>query len=130
VKSPSNAFGLMQLIVPTAKLVAQGTGLPWDAEALKRPEVNVALGTRLLGQLRGSFTNRSLAIAAYNAGSGAVNRWVTARGSEDFDLWVEDIPYEETRGYLKRVLSTEAAYAFLYARPALKEVLMIPPRVL
>ena len=130
VKSPSNAFGLMQLIVPTAKLVAQGTGLPWDAEALKRPEVNVALGAKLLAQLRGSFSNRSLAIAAYNAGSGAVNRWVTARGGEDFDLWVEDIPYEETRGYIKRVLSTEAAYAFLYARPALKEVLTISARVL
>ncbi|MEO6418477.1 MAG: lytic transglycosylase domain-containing protein, partial [Polyangiaceae bacterium] len=129
VKSPANAFGLMQLIVPTAKLVAVGTGLPWDAESLKRPDVNVALGTRLLGQLRGSFGNRELAIPAYNAGAGAVNRWVTARGGEDFDLFVEEIPYEETRGYIKRVLSTEAAYAFLYARSALKEVLTIPTRV-
>jgi len=130
VKSPANAFGLMQLIVPTAKLVAQGTGLPFDEASLKRADVNVALGTRMLSQLRGSFAvNRALAIAAYNAGPGAVSRWQGQRGADDFDLFVEEIPYEETRGYVKRVLSSQAAYAFLYARPALAEVLAIPQRV-
>jgi soluble lytic murein transglycosylase len=130
VKSPANAYGLMQLIVPTAKMVASGTTLPWDAESLKRPEVNIALGTKMLGQLRGSFSvNRSLAIAAYNGGPGAVRRWVDARSAEDFDLFVEEIPYDETRGYLKRVLGSQAAYAFLYARPSLNEVLTIPVRV-
>jgi soluble lytic murein transglycosylase len=130
VKSPANAYGLMQLVVPTAKMVASGTGLPWDAESLKRPEVNIALGTKMLGQLRGSFfVNRSLAIAAYNGGPGAVRRWVDARSSEDFDLFVEEIPYDETRGYIKRVLGSQAAYAFLYARPSLEEVLTIPTHV-
>jgi soluble lytic murein transglycosylase len=130
VKSPANAYGLMQLIVPTAKMVASGSALPWDAESLKRPEVNIALGTKMLGQLRGTFSvNRSLAIAAYNGGPGAVRRWVDARSAEDFDLFVEEIPYDETRGYIKRVLGSQAAYAFLYARPSLKEVLTIPVRV-
>ena len=80
-KSSANAYGLMQLIVPTAKGVARGTGLGWDEASLKEPRVNVALGTRLLGQLRGTFVdNPSLAIAAYNGGGGAVARWIAARG--------------------------------------------------
>jgi soluble lytic murein transglycosylase len=128
-KSSANAFGLMQLIVPTARGVANGTGLGWDEEALKRPEVSIALGTKFLAGLRGSFAgNRALAIAAYNGGAGAVNRWLAAHGNDDFDLWVEEIPWDETRGYIKRVLASMAAYAFLYDRPSLDEVLAIPAR--
>jgi len=128
-KSSSAAFGLMQLIVPTAKGVARGTGFGWDEASLKEPRVNVALGTRLLAQLRGSFAeNPTLAIAAYNGGGGAVGRWIAARGDEPFDLWVEEIPWEETRGYQKRVLSSEVAYAYLYDPAALDEVLRISPQ--
>jgi soluble lytic murein transglycosylase len=127
-KSGSNAFGLMQIIVPTARGVARGTGLPFDEASLKQPSISVALGTRLLGQLRYAFAdNPPLAIAAYNGGGGAVARWITARGDEDFDLWVEEIPWEETRGYEKRVLSSEAAYAYLYDPAALDEVLRMAP---
>ena len=129
-KSPSNAYGLMQLIVPTAQWMAKGTAFGADEASLKRPEVSVAFGTKLLGQLRGTFAvNPALAIAAYNGGGGAVGRWVTARSGVDFDLWVEQIPWEETRGYIKRVVASEAAYAFLYEQPALGEVLGIPTRV-
>ena len=128
-KSGSSAFGLMQIIVPTARTVARGTGLPSDEASLKDPRVSVALGTRLLGQLRSSFvSNPTLAIAAYNAGGGAVGRWLAARGDESFDLWVEEIPWDETRGYEKRVLSSEAAYAYLYDPAALDEVLRISAR--
>ena len=129
-KSSADAFGLMQLIVPTARGVAKGTGLGSDENSLKRPEVSIALGTKLLAGLRASFpANRALAIAAYNGGGGAVGRWVAARPQQEFDLWVEQIPYEETRGYIKRVLASETAYAFLYAPKALDEVLAIPPKV-
>jgi soluble lytic murein transglycosylase len=129
-RSGSNAYGLMQLIIPTAKGVARGTGLPSDEAGLKEPRVSVALGTRLLGQLRGSFdANRVLAIAAYNGGGGAVGRWLAARPDERFDLWVEEIPWEETRGYEKRVLSSEAAYAYLYEPGTLDEVLRTPATV-
>jgi soluble lytic murein transglycosylase len=129
-KSPSNAYGLMQLIVPTAMGVAKGTPYGWDEASLKRPDASIALGTKLLAGLRRSYPqNPSLAIAAYNGGGGAVNRWVAARGGDDFDLWVEQIPFDETRGYIKRVLASEAAYAFLYDRASLPEVLGIPPRV-
>jgi soluble lytic murein transglycosylase len=128
-KSSSNAFGLMQLIVPTARGVAVGTGYGIDESQLKRPDVSIALGTKLLGGLRSQFAfNPPLAIAAYNGGAGAVGRWLAARGEQDFDLWVEQIPWDETRGYIKRVLSSEAAYAMLYDRAALEEVLGIPER--
>jgi soluble lytic murein transglycosylase len=129
-KSPSNAYGLMQLIVPTAAGVAKGTPYGHDEASLKKPDTSIALGAKLLAGLRKAYpANPSLAIAAYNGGGGAVNRWVAARPADDFDLWVEQIPFDETRGYIKRVLASEAAYAFLYDRAALPEVLAIPPRV-
>ena len=127
--SAANALGLMQLLGGTARLMARGTPLAFDDDALRRPEVSIALGTRLLGSLRASFaSNPALAIAAYNSGSGAVRRWLGERGSEDFDLFVERIPFEETRNYLKRVLSSEAAYAYLYAPKTLDELLALPAR--
>ena len=125
--SAANAYGLMQLITGTARMVARGTTLATDEAALRRPEVSIALGAKLLGQLRGSFgSNPSLAIAAYNSGSGAVRRWLGERGGLDFDVFVEQIPYDETRNYIKRVLSSEAAYAQLYAPNALGELLALP----
>ena len=129
-KSPSDAYGLMQLIVGTARGVARGTGFGSDPDSLKRPDVSITLGAKLLGGLRASYpSNRALAIAAYNGGGGSVARWLAARPNEDFDLWVERIPFDETRNYLKRVLGNEAAYAFLYAPSALDEVLALPTRI-
>ena len=58
-----------------------------------------------------------------------MGRWLAARPDDDFDLWVEQVPYEETRGYVKRVLASESAYAFLYAPQAMDDVLAIPSRV-
>lgn len=129
VKSHANAFGLMQLIVPTAKWVAAGTGLPSDEVSLKRPEVSIELGTRLLSKLRATHGHPALAIGAYNGGGGAVERWVTARTSDELDLFVEAVPYDETRNYIKRVLSSQAAYAYLYDPTALKEPLGLPLRL-
>jgi soluble lytic murein transglycosylase len=126
-RSVADAIGLMQLIAPTARATARGTQLPSDEDALRRPEVSIALGTRLLSSLRSSFpANPALAIAAYNCGSRAVRRWLTERGADDFDLFVERIPYDETRAYLKRVLASEAAYAYLYAPKVLGELLALP----
>jgi len=129
VKSPANAHGLMQLLPSTARLVARGTGLASDETALHTPRVSVALGAKLLAQLRASFPgDPALAIPAYNAGAGAVRAWLKARPSTDFDVWVEEIPFEETRAYTKRVLSSELAYAMLYAPGVENEVLGLPAR--
>jgi soluble lytic murein transglycosylase len=126
-RSVADAIGLMQLIAPTARATARGTQLPYDEDSLRRPEVSIALGTRLLSSLRASFpANRLLAIAAYNGGSRAVRRWLGERAGDDFDLFVERIPFDETRAYIKRVLASEAAYAYLYEPAALDELLALP----
>jgi soluble lytic murein transglycosylase len=115
VVSPARAYGLMQLIVPTAKHVAKGLGISCDELSLAVPETNVTLGCKFLSDLRAKFPqNPHLAIPAYNAGPGAPQRWIDGRANDDFDLWVEQIPFDETRRYTKRVLTSYAAYAFLY----------------
>ncbi|MDB4936254.1 MAG: Soluble lytic murein transglycosylase precursor [Labilithrix sp.] len=129
VRSHANAYGLMQLIPPTAKWVAAGTGLPSDETSLKRPDVSIELGTRLLAKLRTTHGHPALAIGAYNGGGGAVERWVSARTTDELDLFVELVPYDETRNYIKRVLASQAAYAYLYDPSALKEPLGLPLRL-
>jgi soluble lytic murein transglycosylase len=127
VVSAANAYGLMQLIVPTAKTVAEPMGLPSDPDALKRPEINIALGCRLLSSLRASYPAAPvLAAPSYNAGPGATRKWLEARGGSDFDLWVELIPYEETRNYTKRVSSSVAVYAWLYERERFEAIARLP----
>ena len=129
-ESAADAFGLMQLIVPTARVAAKGTSLPHDRRALKRPSVNVELGCRTLSRYQAAFAeNPLLAIPAYNAGPGKVREWLRARPSADFDLWVELIPYLETRRYTKRVLASRAAYAFLADPEHADRALELPKKV-
>jgi len=123
-RSSASALGLMQLMAATAKRVARDTTLPFDEQALHRPDVSIALGVRLLASLRTSFQSHpALAVAAYNSGATSVRRWLSDYAGDDIDLFVERIPFDETRGYVKRVLSSEAAYAYLYAPATLDELL-------
>jgi soluble lytic murein transglycosylase len=111
-ESFANAIGLTQMIPPTAKRFAEG--LPTTREALRDPAINVAIGARFLGFLWSTMHgDPPLTIAGYNAGEGAVFRWLRDRGDFDLDAFVEAIPYDETRGYTKRVLSSYLTYAFL-----------------
>ena len=127
VVSGAQAVGLMQLIVPTAKKMGEKMGLSPDEESLKQPTVNIPLGCHYLVVLRGQFAdNPLLAIPSYNAGAGAPRKWITKRPTDDFDVWVERIPYEETRNYTKRVIGTMAAYEFLYTRDQPSEALRAP----
>ncbi|MBI2393043.1 MAG: transglycosylase SLT domain-containing protein [Deltaproteobacteria bacterium] len=113
--SPSAAYGLLQLIVPTATRYAKPLKLPSDAHALLRPDVNVPLGVAYLKKLRGDFPdNPGLAVPSYNAGEGATRRWMSPPLADSFDLWVESIPYDETRKYTKRVLASYWSYIALY----------------
>ncbi len=130
-RSAVSALGLMQLMGATARLVARDTTLPFDEPSLCRPDVSIALGSRLLASLRAAFPSHpALAVAAYNSGGNAVRHWLE-RGPKDADIFVERIPFEETRAYVKRVLASEAAYAYLYAPGALDELLasssVVPP---
>lgn len=129
-KSTANAFGLMQLIVPTAKMVAQPLGLPYDSRALLKPAVNIRLGTTLLAKLTQEFsTNPLLAIPGYNAGPSRPRQWLKANAQADFDVWVELMPFYETRRYTKRVLASRAAYAWLYENARADEALVLPKRL-
>lgn len=128
-RSPSGARGLMQLMPQTAREVARGTTLAAGDDALDRPETNILLGAKLLGTSRVAYAPApALAIPAYNAGPGAVGRWLAARPGA-FDVWVERIPFDETRGYVKRVIASQGTYAWLYAPAELAEVLGLPERV-
>jgi soluble lytic murein transglycosylase len=129
-ESSASALGLMQLVVPTARLAAKGTTLPHDRRALKRPSVNVELGCRMLARFTADFPeNPLLAIPAYNAGPNRVRDWLRDRPSTDFDVWVELIPFLETRRYTKRVLASRAAYAFLDDPVQGATVLGLPTKV-
>ncbi|MSP59775.1 MAG: hypothetical protein EXR72_05430 [Myxococcales bacterium] len=114
IESFANAVGLTQLTQPPAKRFSQG--LPYTREALRDPAINVTIGARELGYLWKYFDGSgALAIASYNAGEGAVMRWLRAAPKDEpLDAFLESIPYDETRGYTKRVLSSWFAYHWLY----------------
>jgi soluble lytic murein transglycosylase len=118
--SPAGAIGLTQLMLPTAQEVARSLKLgKMTRERLTDASLNIRLGSRYLGDLVRRFEGSiALALAAYNAGGGAVNRWLEQRRGLELDEFVEEIPVEETRGYVKRVLRSYAAYRLLYGKPA------------
>jgi soluble lytic murein transglycosylase len=117
VRSSAGAVGLMQLMPATAARVAGEVGLRgFDEDRLTDPGTNIRLGTAYLDGLLGRFAGRaSAAIGSYNAGPEPVARWLGERGGLADDEWVETIPYEETRNYVKRVQRSLQVYRELYA---------------
>ena len=114
VISPARAVGLLQLMPETAKVVANGAGMAHEEAWLVRPDHNIALGALymrdLLEKLGGSVP---LASGAYNAGPEAITRWQSHAKGETLDVFVETIPFLETRGYVVRVMGNLARYGFL-----------------
>ncbi len=110
------AVGLMQLMPVTANAVAQRHGFPAvGREELFDRETNIRLGVRYLGQLLDQYSgNLAYAVAAYNAGPMAVNNWIAVHQGRDQDEFVELIPYQETRLYVKRVLRSYGEYRRLH----------------
>ncbi len=109
--SRAGARGLMQLMPATAKQTARSLGLRYRrANLLSEPDYNIELGSAYLRWLIDKFDGHYvLAIAAYNAGPGRVNRWIRDHGHPkdgDVDVidWIEQIPFSETRNYVQRVL--------------------------
>ncbi len=113
-ESFANALGLTQLLLRTAQRFASGRV---TRDALFDPAKNLEVGSRFLSFLLERF-DRSLAlsIAGYNAGEGAVDRWLRERGALELDEFMETIPYDETRNYTKRVLASTFAYSWLYGQ--------------
>ncbi|MFO0596333.1 MAG: transglycosylase SLT domain-containing protein [Myxococcaceae bacterium] len=128
VTSFADARGLMQLIPPTAHNVIGHLKLPAadDAE-LWGPDWNIRLGTWYLHALMERLGHPTLVAAAYNGGPDAVAKWAKERGDEPLDQWVEEIPYKETRGYVKQVTTDLFIYRQLYGAPRQRLSLGIPP---
>jgi soluble lytic murein transglycosylase len=112
--SPALAYGLIQLIRPTARTHARSMGLPSDPASLKRPEINLRIGSHFIKELYRRYpSNPAVVPAAYNAGEAATDRWLRESPGVPLDEWIERIPYRETKRYTRRVLQTYGIYAFL-----------------
>ena len=111
-RSSAGAIGLMQLMPATGKTVAKELNLPYAGFiTLTDPQINIRLGTTYLGQMAKRYGgNRVLATAAYNAGPHRVDRWLPASGNQDARVWIENIPFNETRQYVKRVMAAETIF--------------------
>lgn len=116
VRSRVGARGLMQLMPDTARPLARARGMDFrDGDLLDDPAANVELGAAYLGWLVREFGEARLAVAAYNAGPNRVKEWWAARKSDDLEVWVEQIPYNETRNFVRRVSVGYEEYRRLYA---------------
>ncbi|OMH38732.1 transglycosylase SLT domain-containing protein [Motiliproteus sp. MSK22-1] len=119
VRSPAGAVGLMQLMPATAKQTAKSINLRYKgSHQLKNPSTNIQLGSAYLSKmLERHQGNRVHATAAYNAGPHRVKGWLEKRGALPVDLWIESIPFDETRQYVQNVLSYSVIYSDLLGQP-------------
>ncbi|MCK9395912.1 MAG: transglycosylase SLT domain-containing protein [Methylobacter sp.] len=121
-ESSVGARGLMQIMPKTGMQIARELKEKWQSDqSLFNPDVNVKYGAfyykKLLQQFHGHFV---LAVAAYNAGPGRVAKWLPSAVAMPADIWVETIPYQETRKYVSSVLSYAIIYQQLIQRKGLK----------
>ncbi len=118
-KSRVGALGLMQLMPATAEEVAKKKGIKHKTQDLLNPSHNIFLGSQYLNGLLQRFDgNRILAAAAYNAGPGRVREWLSeSRQERPFDVWIETIPFNETRNYVQNILSFSVIYGYRLGQP-------------
>ena len=112
--SPAGARGLMQITPATAEEIAERSGgIAFEQGDLATPQVNISYGSWYLRWLLDRYgENEALAVAAYNAGTGNVDRWL----AEDPSMSIEEIPFPETRAYVAKVLDARHEYRRRYAR--------------
>ncbi len=116
--SPAGARGLLQLMPGTARAVAQRNGLGYNGSGdLLNPAVNLPLGIAHLAELQARYSGDWIRVAAaYNAGINAVARWEAERPAADPDVWLETLPFFETRDYVPRVLAFATIYEWQLGR--------------
>jgi soluble lytic murein transglycosylase len=112
VKSPAGALGLMQVMPATGRLTARKIGMKnFRTSDLLIAKKNIALGTAYMKQMQDKFNgSHILATAAYNAGPGQSVKWSPKKDCKEPDIWVEQIPFNETRAYVKRVIFYASIY--------------------
>ncbi|MEO0967448.1 MAG: transglycosylase SLT domain-containing protein [Cyanobacteria bacterium J06639_18] len=115
IRSVANAAGLMQVLPSTAEWIAPKIGEDFRDFELTDPSDNIRLGTWYLNYTHNKYQGNSLlAIASYNAGPGNVNKWLKTIPREDPDEFVEAIPFNETKNYVRQVLGNYWNYLRLY----------------
>ncbi|MSQ99231.1 MAG: hypothetical protein EXR85_08080 [Xanthomonadales bacterium] len=117
--SPADARGLMQVLPGTAAQLARSHGYSYrGSDQLMQVRDNVVFGTTFLRELMRKFNgNEMLVTGAYNAGPGAVKRWLESLPGSDAAIWVELLPYHETRDYIPKVLAFATIYDWRLQRP-------------
>ncbi|MSR22817.1 MAG: tetratricopeptide repeat protein [Gemmatimonadetes bacterium] len=116
IVSSAGAVGLMQLMPPTAREVAGQLDIPYSPEALTDPETNIRLGTTYLATMTRRLGERTEdVLSAYNAGPARAREWQQTSAHGDRDVFVEEIPFQETRNYVRLVQQYARMYTALYA---------------
>ncbi len=112
VKSSAGALGLMQVIPSTARKVSKQYHIPLRSmKHMYQAKTNINIGVAYLNHLSKRFDNHPILMAAaYNAGPSQVSRWLKKSNKEETDLWIETLPWHETRNYLKNVMSFYVVY--------------------
>jgi soluble lytic murein transglycosylase len=120
--SPAGARGLMQLMPDTARQLAKRHKIQYSGrQQLMQPESNIALGTAYLRELFDRFDENPVLVAgAYNAGPHRVDRWLKSQPAKDPQVWIETLPYFETRDYIPRVLAFSTIYDWRLQQPAVR----------
>jgi soluble lytic murein transglycosylase len=124
VKSSANAYGLMQIVPATGRQYARSLRLTkrFSIGMLTTADTNLKMGTAYFADLVRQFGGAHYALATYNAGPGRVAKWIAQRPGLDRDEFIDDIPFPETQGYVKKILGTAEDYRLLYgggaAQPA------------
>jgi soluble lytic murein transglycosylase len=120
VVSPADAVGLMQLIPPTARTVARQIGINGFSTAmLTIPRINIEMGIFYFKQVLDKFNGDvELALASYNAGPHRAADWKTRFYGLEKDEFIEEVPFRETRNYIRRILRSYGAYKAIYGGTA------------
>jgi soluble lytic murein transglycosylase len=112
-KSSKNAIGLMQLLPQTANWMANRT---LSEEELKDPQKNIKIGIKYINYLYSRFDSRPEILAAYNGGPNNVKKWLARDPGNSTDKFIEEIPFTETRMFVKRVIRSYNMYMEIYGK--------------
>jgi soluble lytic murein transglycosylase len=118
VRSAANAWGLMQIVPATGREYALHLGIkPFSTARLTEPVVNIRIGMAYFADLARQFNDLPAALASYNAGENRAARWIAERPGLARDEFIDDIPFPETQGYVRRIIGTAEDYRRLYPDP-------------
>ncbi|MDO4776746.1 MAG: transglycosylase SLT domain-containing protein [Cardiobacteriaceae bacterium] len=118
IRSPVGAVGLMQVMPATARATATRAGIPYGGEyQLTHIDTNLAIGSQYLADRLDQYGHLAYAAAAYNAGPARATRWMNERPGIPLDEWIAQIPFNETRDYVKRVIEFEKVYEYRLGLP-------------